>query len=320
MKMFLTRRRCAPIALLLGAAALALSSIVGVGPLAATAGAATPAPTTSHYEANASVAALLGQGQEAGKAGSQGLVILDFGRPAAEGPVSGTMDFDNLFVSLATIGASVTSYIRGYFATAPSYLHLDVAIGTNNSCGTGQPCGAVVCGCTFEPPSFEAWGVALATEVEQVQSQAQSIKAHSGYTDTVTVMAGDDVEPAFDPSYQNTHDLLAGYQNEVGGFTPAMVDFGSADPGFWSDAQLLQVADGFRPDLAVPEIYSAVDASLWGSLASYARAHGRELSVFGVLTAAPAGNSPQVGYSSLIAALQPITGQGSLRWPSNIRH
>jgi hypothetical protein len=34
----------------------------------------------------------------------------------------------------------------------------------------------------------------------------------------VTVVAGDDAEPAFDPGYENTYGLLARYADAVGGF------------------------------------------------------------------------------------------------------
>jgi hypothetical protein len=299
---------------------LAVVLVVGI-PVSSTAAGATATPTSttaSHYEASVDSATLFAQGRAAGLASAQGLVILDFGRPAVSGSVSGTMDFYGSFVSLVSIVAGTTSYIRGYFASAPPNLHLDVAIGTNNSCGTGQPCGGIVCGCKFEPPSFAAWGAQQAAAVEQAQSAANALRNRSGFTDVVTVVAGDDAEPAFDPGYQNTYDLLAGYANAVGGYQPSMIDFGSAEPGFWSNDQLLQIADGFRPNLAVPEIYFNSEASAWASLISYARTRGRTLTVFGVLTNAPNGNSSQVGYSSLLEAIQPITGQTAIRWPSNI--
>jgi hypothetical protein len=281
--------------------------------------AAAPATTTaSHYEASTDPATLVAQGSAAGLAGAQGLVILDFGRPAVSGSIAGTMDFNGTFVSLASIVAATTSYIQGYFASAPPNFHLDVAIGTNNSCGTGQPCGGIVCGCKFEPPSFAAWGAQQAAAVDQAQAEATALRSRSGFTDVVTVVAGDDAEPAFDPGYQNTYDLLAGYADAVGGYQPSMIDFGSAEPGFWSDDQLLQIADGFRPNLAVPEIYFSSDVSSWASLIAYAKTRGRTLVVFGVLTNAPNGYSAQAGYSSLLDAIQPITGQTAIRWPSNI--
>ena len=97
-----------------------------------------------------------------------------------------------------------------------------------------------------------------------------------------------------------------------------MIDFGSAETGFWTNNQLLQIADGFRPNVAVPEIYFNYEVSSWTSLISYAKTRGRALTVFGVLTNAPNGVSPQAGYSSLLDAIQPITGQTAIGWRSNI--
>jgi len=300
-------------------AAVVLGAVAPVVLHAPRAGAAAAvATTTSLYEPNTAAAAAYAGGQAAGRSGAHGLVILDFGRPAADGPLSGTVDFTGGFASLASIEIAAESYIDGYFATAPDRLSLDVAIGTNDSCGTGQPCGAVVCGCASEPSSFTAWGAALAAAVDQVQAHATHAKDRAGYTDTVTVMAGDDAEPGFDPEFVNTSDLMAGYARAVGGYTPALVDYGSADPGIWSEAQLLRVANGFAPNLAVPEIYSPGDASRWAALASYAKGVGQPLTFFGVLGGGTGGSAAPTGYSSFADALQPITGQDSFRWFSNI--
>jgi hypothetical protein len=97
----------------------------------------TPTATASQYENDASPAALYAQGEAAGSAGAQGMVILDFGRPAAETTL-GTITQDDTFASFPSIAAAVESYVAGYFRTAPAGLRLHVAIGTNDSCGTGQ--------------------------------------------------------------------------------------------------------------------------------------------------------------------------------------
>ncbi len=297
-----------------------MSAGVVAGVTAAAAGPTTAqAPTTSHYEVTADPGTLLAQGRAAGRADSQGLVILDFGRPAVDGTVSGTEDFDGTFDSFASIVSATESFIQGYLTTAPGHLQLDVAIGTNDSCGPGQPCGSVVCGCTDEPQDFGAWGAQLATAVMRVGAQAASVKRQSGYSDTVTVMAGDDAEPAFDPEYRNTYNLMAGYAAAVNGYQPAMIDYGSADAGYWSEGQLLQIADGFKPNLAVPEIYTPSDPAAWSSLVAYARQSGQTMTIYGVLTA-QTGNLPQDSYHELVSLLQPITGQSSIRWPTVISH
>jgi hypothetical protein len=310
----LTAARVALISSLL--AAIGVVSIPAPPP--ASSATPTPAATVSYYESNVDPAAFMSQGEAAGDAGAQGLVILDFGRPAVSGSASGTMDFDGNFVPLSSIIAATVSYIQGYLANAPAYLQLHVAIGTNDSCGYGQPCGNGVCGCALEPSSYAEWGAQLAAAVEAAQGQVDVLRSQSDDTDTVTVVGGDDAEPAFDPGYQNTYDLLAGYADAVGGYQPAMVDFGSAEPGYWSMNQLLQVVDGFRPDIAVPEVYNEPQAASWTSLISFAAAHDRTVSVFGVLTSAESGDSPQVGYGSLLESVEPITGQNTIDWLSTM--
>ena len=304
-----------------------LVSVVGPGVAGASAPATsqvgggqtgTPTATASQYENDASPATLYAQGEAAGSAGAQGMVILDFGRPAAEDTSLGTITQDDTFASFPSIAAAVESYVAGYFRAAPAALRLHVAIGTNDSCGTGQPCGSVVCGCAFEPPSFRTWGATLASTVESVQAWAARTKQQSSFTDTVTVVAGDDVEPAFDPGYLNTYNVLAGYAAEVGGYQPAMVDYGSAEPGYWTQAQLLQVADGFRPDVVFPELYFPTHVAEWASLIGYAKAHGQNVTIFGVLTQAPDGQTSATSYASIERAIAPITGQSSIQWTSNI--
>jgi hypothetical protein len=300
-------------------AALLVAGVLVVVARGTASEAAAPATTASNYEYNADVNALYTQGTAAGKARSQGLVILDFGRPAYDGSSHGTIDYSNNFVTLASIETAVESYIKGYFVSAPSYTQLYVAVGTNNSCGTAQPCGNIVCGCPLQPPSFATWGGFLAATVQHIQSWTNKWKASHRYTDVVTVAAADDAEPANDPGYRNTHDVMAGYAQAVGGYQPAMVDYGSAEPGYWSKDQLLEVAHGFRPNVAFPEIYFPSDATNWAALATYAKAkYGQVVRFFGVLTTFPLGNTPQLAYDQLVSAVRPITGQASIQWSSNI--
>jgi hypothetical protein len=281
--------------------------------------AATLPTTSSYYEYNVDPNVLYAQGATAGRASSQGLVILDFGRPAYDGASHGTINYSNQFVSLASIETAVESYIKGYFDLAPSYTQLSVAVGTNNSCGTGQPCGDIVCGCSYEPPDFFAWGRLLAATVMQIQSWTNSWKASHRFTDVVKVIAADDVEPAYDPGYRNTHDVLAGYAQAVGGYQPAMVDYGSAESGYWSQDQLLEAANGFRPNVAGPEIYYPSDARNWSALAAYAKSkYGVVVTFFGVLTEFPVANSPQAAHDQMVNAIRPVTGQADILWSTNI--
>ncbi len=281
----------------------------------------TPSQTRSYYEGNANPSALYSQGERAGRSGAQGIVILDFGRPAVDNLVYGTLGYGNVIIPFASIAKGVESYIQGYYRLAPPYTMLNVAVGTNNSCGTGQPCGpnAVICGCPDEPPSFSLWGRHLAVAVEQIGAWTSAFRAREGFTDDVRVVAADDIEPAFDPGYLNTYDLLKGYADAVGGYFPPLVDYGSADANVWTDDQLLQVAYGFAPDVPMPEIYYLPDAAEWAALLSYAKAvSGRTRQIFGIMTEGHGTSSPEAAYVEMIDALAPITNQRSIPWLSTI--
>jgi hypothetical protein len=288
---------------------------------AATASAGTiPATTTSYYERTASPKTLYRQGEKAGKAAAQGIVILDFGRPGVDGPRFGMMAYSGAFVSFAAIEAGVKSYIRAYYRYAPGYTKLNVAVGTNNSCGAGQPCGVTLsCGCPDEPPNFVAWGQHFGLTVEQLDNWAGALRAQYGYTDQVRAVAADDAEPAYDPGYQNTFDVLKGYANFVAGTFPPMVDFGSAESNYWTEAQLLQVADGFRPDVPMPQIYYANQAEQWAGLLHYAKTHlHKVIDIYGVLTMGAGTNTPQIAYADMLQALSSVTDQGTIPWLSTI--
>ena len=298
--------------------ALATSLLVPLVSSDATAAATTAAPTTSYYETGASSTMLYTQGESAGLSGAQGIVILDFGRPASDGTSDGTLDYAHDFLSFADITAGVENFVMGYYNTAPADTRLDVAIGSNDSCGVGQPCGSVVCGCPDEPSDYVVWGQELAATVEQLGEWSTAVAPPNGFTDTVHVVAGDDAEPAFDPGFYNTEYVMQGYAETVGGSYPPMVDYGSADPGFWSNDQILQIANGFAPNVAMPEIYNSSQIGQWASVVAYANAtYGEDVTVFGVLTTAGT-DSPQDAAAQMLDAVGPITGQGSIPWESTI--
>lgn len=279
-----------------------------------------PRSTRSYYEKNANPRVLYAQGQAAGKVAAQGLVILDFGRPAYNGAADGTMSFKGHFLYLASVARAVEDYIGAYYYYAPAATVLDVAIGTNNSCSFRAPCGAGVCGCRDEPLDYFAWGEALAATVEQVGAWAAGLRYDLHYTDLVQVVAADDAEPAFDPGFTNTYDMLAGYATAVAGPQPAMVDDGSAEPYYWTQDELLEVAYGFRPDVPMPEVYFPQQAAEWAALARYARRrYHRQLEIFGVLAEAGKGPyAPTIAYANMVAALARSTHQTAIPWLSTI--
>lgn len=306
---------------LVGAIALVLSAALALCVPDGVAGAAVvsaPAATTSLYESSVRPPLLFHQGAVAGRAGAAGIVILDFGRPAERAGVDGTIDFAGQFVPLGDIAAAARSYVRGYFRYAPPATSLMVAIGTNNSCGAGQPCGTVRCGCLDEPGSYLLWGEQLAATVEATASFTTTLRADSGYSDNVRVVAADDIEPAFDPGYLNTYNLLDGYARTVGGSVPAMVDYGSADPHVWSEEQLYQVAYGFAPDVPMPEIYGGSQAGEWAALLRYAARRGHSMQIFGVLAGGASAEPPAAAYAELAGAIGTVGPQRPIPWLSTI--
>ena len=304
----------------MGLVGVATATLAALAPAVPAAAASLPAPSLSIYETTAAPSVLYRQGRAAGRAGAEGAVILDFGRPAYQSSTYGTMDFADRFVPLAGVVSAVENYVSGYFAAAPRWTTLEVVVGTNDSCGTGQPCPRThtrSCGCRWEPPSYYQWGRRFGLAVGQAGYWATDVRARQGFSDQVSVVAGDDAEPGFDPGYRNTYNLLAGYAG-LGG-SPLMVDFGDAAPGLWSREQLYQVAYGFSPDVPFPEIYYPSQAREWADLARYARVrHGKVMTFVGVLSQDPAGNTPAQAYHQLVSALRRVTGQSRVRWASEI--
>ena len=308
------RRRGAP-ALVLTSSLLAPLLIVDT----TTAAAAVAGPSTSYYETSAATTTLSLQGEAAGRSGTQGIVVLDFGRPASDGTSEGTFGFARSYLSFAAISAGVKSFIKSYYNDAPAYTTLDVAVGTNNSCGLYQPCGSIVCGCPDEPSNYITWGHELASTVQQLAAWSASVASSNGFTDTVRVVAADDAEPAFDPGFNNTAYVMRGYAEATSGSAPPMVDYGSADPGIWSNDQLLQVANGYAPNVAMPEIYNPSQTREWAALVAYAKAtYGETVTIFGVMTVPTSGAPSQNAVAQMLAAVGPITGQDTMAWWSAI--
>ena len=251
----------------------------------------------------------------------QGMVILDFGRPASDGTNDGTLDYSRGFLSFADITTGVQNYVMGYYNTAPDLTTLEVVVGTNDSCGMYQPCGSVVCGCPYEPSNYVTWGQELAQTVEQLNAWSAQVASSNGFTDRVHVWAGDDAEPAFDPGFNNTNYVMQGYAQAVGGSYPPMVDYGSADPGIWTNDQLLQIANGYSPNVAMPEMYTPDQVAEWTALVSYAKAqYGEDVTLYGVMTTTAGTEPPENAAADTLAALAPVTGESSIRWVSTITH
>jgi hypothetical protein len=255
----------------------------------------TPDTTQSRYEYGDDPVSLYAQGVADAQAGLQGAVILDFGRPAQDAAgVQSTLDFSSQVDALGNVASAVERYIDGYRHAAQPTAKLTVLLGTNNSCGTGQPCGGSTCGCKVEPTNFATWGQASGTAVAVVNAYASS--SGSAATAAISVGGADDAEPGFDPGYTNTFNTLTGYAAVT---KLPMADYGSLDGGpgnsYWTPAQLAAVAGGFGSDTPFPEIYHQSMADQWAALSNWSAINlGKPLTFSGILTdeAAPGSTTP----------------------------
>jgi hypothetical protein len=100
-----------------------------------------------------------------------------------------------------------------------------------------------------------------------------------------------------------------------------MVDYGSADPGIWTNDQLLQIANGYSPNVAMPEMYTPRQVAEWAALVSYAKArYGEAVTLFGVMTVAAGTERPENAAADTLAVIAHVTGQTTMRWVSTITH
>jgi len=311
-------RAALPGLLLLG---VSLLTLVG-GAQPARAASTPPPPSSSRYMSTTDPATAYAQGKVDGQAGRRGAIILDFGRPAMSGVTSGTLDFAGHFDSDAAILTAAERYADAYYDYSPSYTVMHLMLGSSNSCGTGQPCGGIVCGCGLQPTSFTGWGQAWGRTTTALESYLRAKPSY--YTTVMHGDAADDAEPGYDPAFTNTANLLAGY---AASSTRPLADYGSLDGGpccsAWTAAQQYQVAYGFAPDVPFGEIYYAGQAAQWAALDHWSVVNkGHKMTMFGVLTQYPHGGySPSQGYTQMLTdlnTLYPDTGQSSIQWLSNI--
>ena len=279
-----------------------------------------PAVTTSAYETNADPGRVWRQGCGAGRAAKSGIVILDWGRPAYRHGY-GTIDFGGHFDQNAAIQRAMKAFAVGFAHCLPkrSRARISLARGTNNSCSNQDP---VCCPhrCRHQPPSFALAGRFWAKRVGALESflKAKGLSSH------IRASAADDAEPAWDPAYRNTFRFLKGYA-DMFGYTYAMWDFGSLDPGYWSPRQEYMVAYGLKPNVPVPEIFGAINAVQWEQLDQWAVSHtGRQMRIYGVVTqwarGSKCGFKPRQGYDAMLSQLQsdPRTWQPSIAALTNL--
>jgi hypothetical protein len=217
-----------------------------------------PGRSTSIYEHSAKPWILSAQGCSAARHNENGVVVLDFGKPAFKHGGYGTILFSGRFAANHQITVGMVGYARGYASCLPegSDASITLARGTSNY----HP---------SVPSAYEA-GVRWARETNTL---GRALLRH-GLADHVTTGAADDAEPAWDRQFRKTRAFFHGFRVAVHGHD--LYDYGSLDGGvgaIWTARQAWYVAGGLRHTQALPEIYNSAMAREWAELAQIA--HGR---------------------------------------------
>lgn len=235
-----------------------------------------PARTASIYESNTSTATLTTQGENQAGNGRSGVVILDFGRPAASGSTNGFVDFGGGFVSMASVLTAAKAYATAWFGYSSTSPFLVIAIGTNNS----YTANSGSCPCSDQVSNLTSWGEAFAGIVNSLSTFISS----QGYYTQEAAGGADDAEPAFDPQWGDTHSVLVGYNTDS---ALTMWNYGSNESGYWTNAELLEAAWGFPDDVTVGELYTTTMASNWENLILYDRSQSTyhtDMIMYGIMT------------------------------------
>jgi hypothetical protein len=214
------------------------------------------ATTLSIYEHRAQPWILSRQGCSAARRRENGVVVLDFGKPAYERGGYGTILFSGRFATNHKITRAMLRYAAGYASCLPSGSTAFIALAR----GTSNYHPAV-------PSAYEA-GVRWARETNRLGHML----ARNGYAEHVAAAAADDAEPAWDRGFRRTREFFHGFRAAVHGHT--LYDYGSLDGGVgavWSARQAWYVAGGLRHTQALPEIYNSAMAEEWAELARVAR-------------------------------------------------
>ncbi|HEU5477673.1 MAG TPA: hypothetical protein VFU64_07615 [Gaiellaceae bacterium] len=226
--------------------------------------------TSSIYEHTTKPWVLAEQGCSAARRHENGIVVLDFGKPAFKRHGYGTILFSGHFALNHQITTAMVGYARGYVSCLPkgSTASVTLARGTSN----------------YHPdvPSAYTAGVRWA----RATNKFGRILLRKGLATHVVAAAADDAEPAWDPRFHKTKQFFHGFRAAVHGHT--LYDYGSLDGGIgvvWSAKQAWYVAGGLRHTKALPEIYNSAMAKQWAELARIA--HGRyhrDVEFAGVMT------------------------------------
>jgi hypothetical protein len=220
--------------------------------------------TRSRYENDADVRHLRNQGCSAA-AGASGLVVLHFGRPAYFGRHYGTISNANSFLPNPAIRNAVNAFAKAFVrCSRRRNIWIDVALGTSNSCLKPPECHKL-------SPSLvdagDAWNL-------NVRKANDFITEKSARKKRVLAVAADDIEPGFaDTDFPRSDRFALGY-NAADHSIRMLVDYGSVDPGQWTDGQVYKLAQGRHRDFPLPQTYVPGQIDDWFDLSVWGNANG----------------------------------------------
>jgi hypothetical protein len=276
---------------------------------------AYPYTTRSYYEHSPDPTTLYNQGCNAGQSGANGVAILDFGRPAWNGSVYGTIDFGGHFDGYGEIRTAAQNYASGFWDCTPvNGPFMSIAIGTNNYCF----------GCSsYQVPNPQGHGASWGYNVNWLENYITSPPSFAAQESATGAL---DAEPAWNPSYSATGSWVTGYNNASNG--NALWDYGSAETGYWTLGQEYHVAYGAADDYPFPEIYYAGQAPEWEQISLWGASYGNYGAMYfqGVTSQynpsyTDCGFTPHESYDHMLGELQShaSTSQSSIPYLTDIR-
>lgn len=278
---------------------------------------AAPTYIQSYYEHTVNQTDLYDQGCTEAGYGVSAVAILDFGRPAYNSSTGayGTIDFNGSYVSNTDILYATEAYARGWYACRTSGSQtVTVGRGTSNYCNTGTNSN-----CTDTVPDAETAGTYWAQRVNELNSY---ISANGGQGQEAGA-GGMDAEPNYDPEYTKTLHFTSYYNNNT---SSPFLDYGSAEPGYWSNSNLWYISFGAPDDAPFPEIYGCCHSGMiqdWLTVDGWAKANNEGYSVIGVTNDYNSANTcnntytPDDAWNNMLSA---IKNDSSAYYQSSIQY
>jgi hypothetical protein len=294
---------------------------IAVGASAGTA-AAAPAPpqwTSSRYMDPVSTDTLYNEGYNLGVAVANGtkpddaVVVLDYGGQMQRDGVWGAISIHSgVFHPDADLRFALQAFGQGfYYGTgANTTAHLTVALGTNNSATVSA-----------------AAGTAWATTIANINDWYAAGPDGFPYSEQVTAIGADDIEPGFCPSSACVDNARAWADAFSDATTTWYDNYGSCDGcppagpspnGAWTTADIYHVSWGAIAAWPLPEIYAnnGVQAAQWERVSEWGLDNGSlgAMAWEGTITqhqacaqvgclGGPLDNTPEQGWTQLWNAL-----------------